>query len=155
MELFWERCAIKFNLAFFTASPFNGIQTRESHPPVKKATIILLVAHGSRLAEANVEVHRLADQLQQRLNHDVRACFLEGGEPNIPDAIDQALQQGAKEILALPYFLTQGRHFREDIPKILGEKARAFPETSIRLLDYVGSHEGMMDLLLQIIKESG
>lgn len=120
---------------------------------MKKNSVILLVAHGSRLAEANLEVHRLADQIQQKIRHPVQACFLEGGEPGIPEAIDQALSRGAAEILALPYFLTKGRHLSEDIPRILGEKARAYPETPIRMLDYLGSNPGMVDLLAEWIEK--
>lgn len=124
----------------------------ESRESVKKGTVILLIAHGSLLAEANQEVRSLADQVQEKLGHPVRACFLELSEPSIPEAIDHALKEGASQILALPYFLTQGRHLTEDIPKILQEKARAYPETPIRLLNYLGSHSNLPELLAQLIE---
>ena len=109
------------------------------------------MAHGSRRSEANQEVHRLADKIQSQLGRSVFACFLEHGEPSIPEGIDLALQNNAKEILALPYFLTEGRHLSEDIPKILHEKARAYPEIPIKVLDYLGSHDQLPDVLTLII----
>ena len=118
---------------------------------VRKDAVILLVAHGSRRPQANLEVHQLAERLQGPLGRKVLACFLELGEPNIPEGIDRALSLNPGEILVLPYFLTEGRHMEEDIPKILQEKARAYPETPIRLLNYVGSHPGMIELLGKIV----
>jgi sirohydrochlorin ferrochelatase len=78
---------------------------------------------------------------------------LELGEPNIPEGIDRALSLNPGEVLVLPYFLTEGRHMDEDIPKILQEKARAYPETPIRLLSYVGKHPQIADLLAKMILE--
>lgn len=120
---------------------------------VRKDAVILLVAHGSRRPQANLEVHQLAERLQGQLGRKVSACFLELGEPNIPEGIDRALASNPGEILVLPYFLTEGRHMEEDIPRILQEKARAYPETPIRLLHYVGSHPAMTELLEKIIRE--
>jgi len=118
-----------------------------------KNTVILLVAHGSRLQEANLEIHQMAERLQEELSREVLACFLELGEPSIPEGVDRALKLNPKEILALPYFLTQGRHVQNDITKILEDKARAYPETPIRVLDYVGAHGEMVQLLKKVVLE--
>lgn len=117
---------------------------------LKKRTTLLLIAHGSRKNEANEEVQKLAYSLGKRLDRTVIACFLELTEPSIPQGVDLALQENPQEILALPYFLTQGRHLQEDIPRQLQEKARAYPEVKIKLLDYVGAQKGMVELLEKI-----
>lgn len=120
---------------------------------MKKNSVIVLITHGSRLPDANLEVLQVAEKLQGELDRKVVPCFLEITEPSISKGIDLALQQSPEEILVLPYFLTQGRHVQEDIPKILAEKARAYPETPIRLLDYLGKQTGMVDLLKKTIQE--
>lgn len=120
---------------------------------VRKNTVFLLVAHGSRKVQANLEVHQVAEKLQEQLGREVLACFLEQGEPDIPEGVDRALAKSPKEILVLPYFLTQGRHLEEDIPEILSKKARAYPETPIRILNYVGNHPKIVDLLAAIALE--
>lgn len=109
------------------------------------------MAHGSRRSEANQEVQRLAEKIQAQLDRMVLACFLEQAEPSISQGIDLALKNNAKEILALPYFLTEGRHVSEDISKIIQEKARAYPEIPMKVLKYLGAHEQLPDLLTQII----
>lgn len=116
-----------------------------------KNKAFVLVAHGSRLPEANQEVIDLAARLTQSLGREVIACFLEIAPPDIPHGIDLALAQNPEEIWVLPYFLTQGRHVQEDLPRILNEKARAFPETHIRLLDYLGKQAALQDLMAGIL----
>lgn len=114
----------------------------------KHATVVL-IAHGSRLEAANEEVRRLAERLSERLDQRVIPAFLELASPSIPEGIDLALGGNPSEIKVLPYFLTQGRHVQEDIPKLLAEKARAYPETPIRLLNYVGAEEAILHCLVE------
>ena len=113
----------------------------------KKSRALILIAHGSRLEIANEEIRSLSRRLESRLGHPVIGAFLELASPSIPEAVDLALQTQSGEILVLPYFLTQGRHVQEDIPAILAEKARAYPETPLKLLPYLGSQGEILDLL--------
>jgi len=115
-----------------------------------KAKVLVLIAHGSRLEEANREVRDLAAKLSHPLLV-VLPCFLELSDPDIPAGIDQALSLNPREIFVLPYFLTQGRHVQEDIPKILSEKARAFPETPIKLLPYLGALVEWNEVLRRLV----
>jgi len=116
-----------------------------------KHRVVVLIAHGSRLEAANEEVRQLAAQLQETLQRPVLAAFLELAAPDIPTALDEALGKSPREILVLPYFLTQGRHVQEDIPTLLAAKARAYPETSIKLLDYLGKDAAMPELLAKLL----
>ena len=112
-----------------------------------KSRVVVLIAHGSRLEAANEEIRHLASQLQEKIETPVVASFLELAAPSIPEGIDLALQKSPREILVLPYFLTQGRHVQEDIPAVLAAKAKAFPETPIRLLPYFGTAEAILEVL--------
>lgn len=117
----------------------------------KNSRALVLIAHGSRLEAANEEIRALAGRLATRLGYPVIGAFLELATPSIPEAVDLALQSGKGEILVLPYFLTQGRHVQEDIPAILAEKARAHPETPLKLLPYLGSQEEILGLLERLV----
>jgi len=119
---------------------------------IPKNVVVVLVAHGSRKPEANLEVHQLAEKLEVQAGRPVQACFLELGEPSIPEGIDLALKKSPKEIWVLPYFLVQGRHVQEDLPKILEAKARAYPETPIKILNYLGAQEQMAEWLAQSLE---
>ncbi len=121
---------------------------------MKNNTLLLLIAHGSRKTEANEEVRQLAQQLSLLLGQKAIACFLEHGTPSISEGVDLALQESPKAILALPYFLTAGRHVQEDLQGILKEKSQTCPQTPIRLAPYLGSHPQLAALLAQIAKEN-
>ena len=114
---------------------------------------LVLIGHGSRLEAANEEVRRLALQLETKLDRPVFPAFLELAAPTLPEAIDLALGKSPREILVLPYFLTQGRHVQEDIPAILAAKAKAYPETPIKLLPYLGFEERLVELLADLIRQ--
>ncbi len=113
--------------------------------------VLLVVAHGSRRAESNEEVRKLAGQLQARAGatySGVRCAFLELAEPSIPDGIAQCIAQGASEVIVLPYFLSAGRHVATDIPAEVAKAQANFPATSIQIAPYLGKAEGVLDVML-------
>ena len=111
---------------------------------------LLLIAHGSRKAEANEEIARLAERVEHRGAGDysaVQAAFLELAEPDICAGIDCLVERGADEIVVVPYFLARGRHVARDIPEEL-ERAIAGVETDfVRSLERVGGFGGKADRL--------
>src|SRR4029077_17389233 len=79
-------------------------------------TALLLIAHGSRKAEANDDLSALADELRQAGPYAlVEASFLELAEPTIDAAGRRCVAQGAKRVILLPYFLSAGVHVRRDL----------------------------------------
>lgn len=115
---------------------------------------LILAAHGSRLAESNAEVERLADQLRGLL-HDrgyaVTAAFLELTEPGIEDAIRDHVSGGCERFVLLPYFLAAGRHVREDLPAIVARLEAEFPAVNITLLAHFGQQPGVAELLADML----
>ena len=57
------------------------------------------------------------------------------------------MNQGASEVLILPYFLAAGRHVIEDIPNIVDEEKTKYPDISITSLPYFGSSPVIVDIL--------
>ncbi|MDX1605111.1 MAG: CbiX/SirB N-terminal domain-containing protein [Candidatus Competibacterales bacterium] len=116
---------------------------------------LLLIAHGSRRAAANEEIRRLAAQLAERMGPrygHVGCGFLELAEPDIPAAIDAAVDRGATEIVVLPYFLATGRHVAEDIPAAVAERQARHPTVRLRIAAYPGAAPEMLDLLAALVE---
>jgi sirohydrochlorin ferrochelatase len=116
---------------------------------------LLLVAHGSRREASNEEVRQLTTQLGAKagkLYQSVSCAFLELAEPSIPEGIEACIQAGAEEVVVLPYFLSAGRHVQEDIPREVAGKQQEHPQIPIRLTPYLGSAEGISELLLTVAK---
>lgn len=113
---------------------------------------LLLIAHGSRRSESNDEVRALAERLRERAGgrfDRIRCAFLELADPDIPGAIDQCVAEGASRILAVPYFLSAGRHVAHDIPAHVDAKKRQYPDLDIRLAEHLGAMPGLVDVILQ------
>lgn len=114
---------------------------------------LLLVAHGSRLPEANAEVARLTEQLREASGDRfeiVTHAFLEIAEPDIPTGIDVCIAQGAAQLWVLPYFLAAGRHVRDDVPALLEQARERYPQATIYLCEHLGAEASLPELLLQL-----
>lgn len=112
---------------------------------------LLLIAHGSRRKQSNDEVVLLADKLKKNCSEQysiIHAGFLELAEPLIPDGIKKCVDDGATEIVVLPYFLNSGRHVVEDIPDIVEQTRPSYPAVDIKVAQHLGASDLMMDLLI-------
>lgn len=111
---------------------------------------LLIVAHGSRRKASNDEVRELTRQfdLQPHAFDKVASAFLELDEPSIPQGLLNAIDEGATEIVVLPYFLSAGRHVSEDIPALVDSVMQKFPNISIKLAPYLGASDSMPSILL-------
>lgn len=118
--------------------------------PVEDAgAAVLLVAHGSRLADSNAEVEALAGRLARALGPRRRVChaFLELASPSIDEAIDALVEAGVDHVILIPYFLAAGRHVLEDIPAIIRAARARHSGLDIQMTGHFGAQEGVLDLL--------
>lgn len=112
---------------------------------------LLLVAHGSRRQQSNEEVSLLAQKLRQNCSQQyevIHSAFLELADTLIPDGIKKCVDDGAKTIIVLPYFLNSGRHVIEDIPEIVNATTQKYPGIDIKIAPHLGASELMMELLI-------
>ena len=113
-------------------------------------TALLLIAHGSRNAAANDDLFHLADALRRRGEYGVvEPAFRERAEPTIDAAGRRCVEQGARRVVLLPYFLSAGVHVRRDLADARGRLARRYPRVEFRLAEPLGRHP----LLLQVVAE--
>jgi len=113
---------------------------------------LLIVAHGSRRTESNDEVRELTQRIKAQSGSefsDVRCAFLELAEPLIPDGVIDCINNGATEVVVLPYFLSAGRHVVTDIPTEVAKAQQQYPEIKITIIPYLGSIDAMPSLMAQ------
>jgi len=118
---------------------------------------LLLIAHGSRRKESNDEVVVIADRLKSICSGQydiIHSGFLELAEMLIPDGIKKCVDDGAKTIIVLPYFLNSGRHVTEDIPNIVNDTIPNYPDVEIKIAQHLGASPLMMDLLVASANET-
>jgi sirohydrochlorin ferrochelatase len=118
-------------------------------------TALLLIAHGSRNAEANDDLNVLADELRQTGHYAlVEVSFLELAEPTIDAAGRRCVAQGANRVILLPYFLSAGVHVRRDLQDHRDRLAKAFPGTDFVLAQPLGRHPLIREIVLQRAQEA-
>jgi len=111
---------------------------------------LLLIAHGSRRAEANADLEHVAESLRARGRyHVVISSFLELAPPDIESGGVICVEQGATSVILLPYFLSPGKHVREDLTLARDRLAQRFPQVRFTLAEALGRHP----LLLEIVEQ--
>lgn len=114
---------------------------------------VLLISHGSRSSETKREISQLVDRLRSAGGADIiEFAFLELETPSIPQGIDMCVEKGATRVIVLLNFLNSGRHVNVDIPAIVEESKKKYPDISISITIPVGQHPGIDALFLDIIK---
>ncbi|NMC73060.1 MAG: sirohydrochlorin cobaltochelatase [Geobacteraceae bacterium] len=118
-------------------------------------TAILLMAHGSRIPEANDAVREIAAMVKSIAGYDiVEVSFRENHPPNIQQGIDTCVARGAGRILLVPYFLYLGAHVLEDLPKELEEARQRHPGVEMAMGRHLGVHRRLAELVVDRIEES-
>ncbi len=118
-------------------------------------TAILLMAHGSRIAEANDAVLGIAAMVKEMTGFDiVEVSFREQHLPNIQQGIDACVAQGAKRVLLMPYFLFVGAHVQEDLPEEMAQARERHPKVEFAMGGHLGVHRKLAEVEVERIAEA-
>lgn len=135
----------------------NGI------PSTKKSTMtvgILLMDHGSRNEASNQRLHDMAKLYQNTLGDPerviVKGAHMEIASPTIPETLQAFAEMGVDEIVCHPYFLSPGRHVKDDIPRIIQDAIESLGlDIPVKTTSPVGSHtELMINAIHSLVEES-
>lgn len=118
-------------------------------------TVILLMAHGSRVALANDAAHEVAKMVQEMTGFEiVEVSFRELHEPNIQQGIDTCVAKGAQRILLMPYFLFMGAHVQHDLPEEIAEAQKRHPGLIMEMGAHLGVHRKLAEVEAERIGEA-
>jgi sirohydrochlorin ferrochelatase len=111
-------------------------------------TALLLIANGSRHAEANADLDHVVAAMRRRGLYDiVEPSFLELAEPTGEQAGARCVEQGAERVIFLPYFLSAGVHVQCDLTEICRRLSERFPEVVFHLAEPLGRHPLLLDVM--------
>ena len=118
-------------------------------------TAVLLMAHGSRIPEANDAVREIAAMVKEMTRFDiVEVSFREQHLPNIQQGIDTCVDHGAERIILMPYFLYMGAHVREDLPKEMAEAKQRYPRVEFVMGGHLGAHRKLAEIVAERIADT-
>ena len=114
---------------------------------------IIIVDHGSKVAAANERLERLCEgyaKTRAPKHWVVRPAHMELASPSISEAFDALVEAGCATIVCHPFFLSQGRHVREDVPALLDEAASRH-NIPYSLTPPLGEAPALLDLVHDVV----
>ena len=113
-----------------------------------RRTALLLIAHGSRRAEANADLAHVAAAVRDRGRYlIVQVSFLELAEPDIDAGAALCVGAGATDVVLLPYFLSPGKHVAEDLSAARDRLSARFSGVRFALAEPLGRHPLLIDVV--------
>ncbi len=117
-------------------------------------TAILLMAHGSRIPEANDAAREIAAMVKQMTGYEiVEVSFREQHLPDIQTGIDACVAKGAQRVPLIPYFLFVGAHVQEDLPEEMAEARKRHPGVEFAMGTHLGVHRKLAEVVVERIAE--
>lgn len=119
------------------------------HKTPKANSALLLIAHGSRRAEANADLEHLAEKIRARDEYyHVQSSYLELCPPDIVTGGVTCVETGARRVILLPYFLSAGVHVVDDLTEARNELQKRYPDREFVLAEPLGRHPLILDVVL-------
>lgn len=116
---------------------------------------MLVVGHGSRREEANLDVLEAARRIGVRGGFRiVEAAFLEIERPDISEGFARLVERGARHVVVHPYFLSPGRHTRGDIPVEVRAAAEQHAGVTYQITPPLAAHPLVIEASVERIRES-
>ena len=113
---------------------------------MSKKQALVLFAHGARDPRWALPFERLAERARSlRPDVEVSLAFLELMSPRLPERVAELVQQGFVQISVVPVFLGQGGHVLRDLPPLMEDLRKAYPDIDIRLSQAVGENEAVQE----------
>ena len=112
---------------------------------------IVLFAHGSRDPLWHRPIQAVAAAIVRREPATTVACaYLELSIPDLHTTCAHLIRQGARTLTIVPLFLGVGKHAREDLPALISQMQRRWPDVDFQLQAAVGENPRMIELLADI-----
>jgi len=116
---------------------------------------LLVISHGSQSSKTKEEVAELVETLRNKSGIQIcEFAFLEIERPSIIEGIDLCVEKGAQEIIVLLNFLNAGRHVDQDIPAIIEEAKKKYPNSKIVVTNPIGQHSRIPELFLDVLSKT-
>ena len=112
---------------------------------------IILLAHGSRDPLWRRPIEAVCARIQADQPHRaVRCAYLELTTPDLPQAVEDLVDQGATAVTIVPMFLGTGKHAREDLPMLVAELRARHPHVQVHVQAAIGEDPRMTALMAHI-----
>ena len=111
-------------------------------------TAVIIVDHGSRRQASNDMLEQATRDFAAGAQYTiVEPAHMELAQPDIATAFRRCVERGAARVIVFPYFLSPGRHWNEDIPRLTAAAAADWPHVEWLVTAPFGLHPGMGSII--------
>ncbi len=121
---------------------------------MNETVAIVLVGHGSRLAEANRQFLRVVEKARSRWHGPVEPAFIELAEPSVPQALEQVASSGIRQVVVAPWLLLAAGHVKSDIPLYIEMARKRYPGVRFVEAAPLGIHPVMVEILADRLEQA-
>jgi len=101
---------------------------------------VLVIGHGSRAKGTDDALKEIVEIAAGKTTGVcVEYAFMQLSERTIESGVAALAEKGVTEIKIVPYFLFMGVHMKDDIPEIVAECAKKYPEIKVSVAEHIGT----------------
>ncbi len=120
--------------------------------------LIIIVGHGNPENESDNTAF-IAEELHRIIhpscgNKCVRIAYLQFMNPELPEAIKEAVNDGANRIIIHPYLLSSGYHVSKNIPDMIDKAKNIHPHVEFVYTEPLGAHKKLVEVVLERIRSA-
>ena len=111
---------------------------------------LILLSHGSRRPSSNAEMIQLAESLARDCApfDRVTCAFQQFATPAFEHAVEALVEDGISAIVVYPLFLAAGSHVLEDVPALIDQARRKFPNVIFTTMPHLGQTPTLAQFLM-------
>ncbi|MBR8997019.1 sirohydrochlorin chelatase, partial [Staphylococcus aureus] len=113
----------------------------------------IIVAHGMRRGRQNQALEAFISELVKDDIHHYHIAFLESEHQDLETVMTTLIQSGVKQLKIVPLLLFSAMHYLKDIPNIVHEMKRRYPDIKVEVSEPLGTHPLMTEIIMQRIDD--
>jgi sirohydrochlorin cobaltochelatase len=100
---------------------------------------LILLVHGSRDPKWLEPFESIASDVSKKsADTQIAIASLQYSQPDLKQSITALAEKGTKSIRVLPFFISTKGHVLKDVPPVIEEVKKSFPNLEIKVLDAIG-----------------
>ena len=141
----------------------NGRELRKDIPRFKsrnktlsdKHTGVVVLGHGSRRKEANELIPRIIRDLKRTLGlPKIYPAYLQLAKPELGESLERLAKAKCRRIIIIPFFLFVGNHVSRDIPEVIEQEKKKYPDVRFIYTRNLGEDSRIADIVADKIMEN-
>ncbi len=115
-------------------------------------TQTIVVMHGMRRGKQNQLLMEELDRVASQIDGTFDVAFIESDELSLPQIIRKHLWKGETSFVIVPLLLFSGRHYLQDLPKVMHEMQLMFPSITYEIRQPLCDHPSLTKWVNQRIE---